>query len=36
MHNIFGLNMALQGHLWVPHVHGSSHVGTTLSRGILL
>ena len=27
-HNMSGLNMALQWHLWVPHVHGSSHVGT--------
>ena len=35
-HSMSDLNLALQWHLWVPHVHGSSHVGTTLSRGILL
>jgi hypothetical protein len=27
-HNMSGLNMAMQWHLWVPHVHGNSHVGT--------
>ena len=31
MHSIYGLNLALQWHLWVPHVHGNSHVGTVFS-----
>ena len=30
-HSMFGLNMALQWHLWVPHVHGNSYVGTVFS-----
>ena len=31
MHSMSGLSLALQWHLWVPHVHGSSHVGTVFS-----
>ena len=30
-HNMYGLNFALQWHLWVPHVHGNSHVGMVFS-----
>ena len=30
-HSIYGLNLVLQWHLWVPHVHGNSHVGTVFS-----
>ena len=36
MHNMSGLNMALQWHLWVPHVHNSSHVGIVFSCIITL
>jgi hypothetical protein len=25
-YNMSGLNMALQWHLWAPHVHGNNHV----------
>ena len=25
-YNMSGLNMALQWHLWAPHVHSNSHV----------
>ena len=32
-HNMYGLNLALQWHLWVPHVHGNSLVGTVFSWG---
>ena len=32
-HNMSGLNLALQWHLWVPHVHGNSHVGTVFTWG---
>lgn len=31
-----GLNRALQWHLWVPHVHGNSQLGTVFSWGLLL
>ena len=30
-HSLFGLNLVLQSHLWVPHVHGNNHVGTVFS-----
>ena len=30
-HNMSGLNLVLQWHLRVPHVHGNSHVGTVFS-----
>ena len=30
-HNMSGLNLVLQWHLGVPHVHGNSHVGTVFS-----
>ena len=34
MHNMSGLNLALQWHLWAPHVHdSSSHVGTLFFGG---
>jgi hypothetical protein len=33
MHFMSGLNLALQWHLWVPHVHGSNHVGVVFSWG---
>ena len=36
MHIMLGLSLALQWHLWVLHVHGSSHGGTVLSWGISL
>ena len=29
--SLFGLNLVLQSHLWVPHVHGNNHVGTVFS-----
>ena len=35
-HNISSLHRALQWHLWVPHVHGNSHVGTVFSWGCSL
>ena len=30
-HSMSDLNLALQWHLWVPHVHGSSHAGMVFS-----
>ena len=30
-HSMSSLNLALQWHLWVPHVHGNSHAGTVFS-----
>ena len=35
-HRMFGLNLALQWHLWNVHVQGSSHVGTVILVGLLL
>ena len=35
-HNMSGLNMALQWHLWASHGHGSSHIGIVFLRGSLL
>jgi hypothetical protein len=35
-HSMLGLSLALQCHLWVSHVHGSSHVGIVFSCGDLL
>ena len=34
MHNMSGLSLALQWHLWVPHVHGSNHGGTVFLGGV--
>ena len=31
MHSMSGLSLVLQRHLWVPHVHGSNHVGFVFS-----
>ena len=36
MYRMFGLNLALQWHLWDVHVQGSSNVGTVFSSGLLL
>ena len=30
-HNMSGLNLTLQWHLWAPHVHDNSHVGVMFS-----
>ena len=30
-HSVAGLHQALEWHLWVPHVHGSSHVGNVFA-----
>ena len=32
-HNMSGLNLALQWHLWAPHVHGNSHASTVFFGG---
>ena len=32
-HNISGVRLAFQWHLWAPHVHGNSHVGIVFSCG---
>ena len=31
--NMPGLKLALQWHLWAPHVHGTSHAGIVFSWG---